>query len=78
MIPSEIIKSAGLSYDWYLEEAKSIVRELEQGKEKAISIGYLSEKIKNVKSLMTDLNDEIKRQKSIKKLNEHKKLTGEN
>jgi len=41
------------SYDYYLDEAKSVVRELEQGNEEdMISITYLEEKIKHLNEFL--------------------------
>ena len=68
----DIIKNAGLNYDYYINEAKSIVRELDQGKEGNISASYLLEKINNVKRITEDINEEIDRQKAILKLIKYK------
>ncbi|MGE0793670.1 MAG: hypothetical protein AB7V77_05830 [Candidatus Woesearchaeota archaeon] len=62
MKAKEIISRAGLNYGFYIDEAKSIVRELEQDN---ISLSYLEEKIKNVNKIFKDLEDEILRYKRL-------------
>ncbi len=57
------IKTAGLNYDWFIDEAKSIVRELE--KENPCE-HYLLEKITNVQSIFSSIKmEEIRQQKFI-------------
>ena len=60
----ELIKSAGLNYNFYLNQAKSIIRELEY---KNPCEHYIKEKIKNVEMLFKDLKDEKARQEKINK-----------
>ena len=47
----KILETEGFCYEWYIDEAKSIVRELEQGKKSYISEAYINEKITNVRKL---------------------------
>jgi len=42
------IKAQGINYNWFIEESKSITRELEQGKKTLISKRYIEEKINNI------------------------------
>jgi hypothetical protein len=63
---NEICESAGLRYEFYVDEAKSIVRELEQGRVHQISERYIEEKIRNVKNLFEEIRKEISRQEIIK------------
>ena len=51
----EKIEAVHTNYNWFIEEAESIVRELKQGKTRKISETYLLRKLQNVKSILHDL-----------------------
>ena len=63
----DIVKSADLSYDYFLDEARSIVRELEKGETDLISEDYVREKVRHVLSIFKIIEDEKNRQELINK-----------
>jgi len=53
----EKIEKKGLNYEYFIEESKSITRELEQGKTGYLSEAYIKEKINHILSMFEEENE---------------------
>ena len=58
----ELLATTMTSYDYYLNVAKAVVQEMEQGREGALSLSYLDRKIKILNEFTEQMRIAIGRQ----------------